>query len=108
MTETITADKGMSMRYEPQGLERYARFDIADFKHSMQRQQRSAYTWVFGAYVYCLKVEDYESAEWLRQHLDSVDEPIAASDVTRVLFHHAPLMSCREVQSERDAALEVA
>lgn len=51
------------MRYEPQGLERYARHDDAS---SIRVQSHVHVPGWIGAYIWCLRKYDFESAHLIR------------------------------------------
>lgn len=49
------------MRYEPQGLDRYAKFDQSDTR-IRQAQHVHVPSWR-GAWIWCLRHQDYDAAE---------------------------------------------
>lgn len=84
---------------EPQGEARWAKFDMGDVR-IRQSQHRHTPGWQ-GAYLWCLRHGDEESAHLIRLRNDhDYAERIAEGALAaRVL---SPLRSCAEIQSEQE------
>jgi hypothetical protein len=90
----------MSFR-EPQGLDKYARFDPFDTRVRAS-QHRHEPTWR-GIYIYLLRVSDYESAHLIRLLNDHDYAERCAEGAAQVFpLQGSPLRSLSEVVGERE------
>lgn len=106
----------MSNRHyiEPQGLDRYAKFDHSDTR-IRQAQYRHVPSWQ-GAHIYCLKHRDYDAAELIASRNLVSDECAGGAcddcyfswcvcthhSAVQFQLEHPQLKSLSEVQSERE------
>jgi hypothetical protein len=70
------------MRYEPTGLQQYG--NASNHRNFLDPFQISPRMKVFGAWVYCLKVNDMKSADALQAHLRCVDADECVCGIGRI------------------------
>lgn len=87
------------MRYEPQGLERYANTDPSLHFNTIPRGSRGP-MWQ-GAYIYCLTVGSYDAAELIRLRNDP-DYRLDKEEAARAARVLPPLQSCAQVQAREE------
>jgi hypothetical protein len=63
------------MRYEPQGLDRWACPDLSAVRMRLHYRQRSGDEIAFSAYIYCLKLRDFAAADIIDAHTTERKRP---------------------------------
>ena len=89
------------MRYEPIGEARYA-VDLSGSATRIRQHQKTPHEYITGAYMYCLKVSDYDSALLLSNHMRVLEGEDKRAEV--LPLEHPRLESLTSVQIERDEA----
>lgn len=87
------------MRYEKQGLERWANTDPSLHYNTIPRRGRGP-TWQ-GSYMYCLTVGSYDAAELIRLRNDP-DYRLDREEAARAARVLPPLQSCAQLQARED------
>lgn len=85
------------MRYEPIGEARFA-VDLSGSATRIRRHGKTPQEYVTGAYMYCLKVSDYDSALFLSNHMRVLEGEVGRAEVLPLTS--PGLKSLREIDSE--------